>query len=312
MRSARTQVLPAQRLAARRHGRNDPRMDDGEWLRHHSDIQTERARGSMTNQFETDPGRIAIVTGSAQGMGRAMALALAAAGADIVLLDRNAAGIEATAHTIRELGRKALPIAGDVTDTDHIDGVFTVDRGSGGWTSGTWRGEARAGAAEAALADIRTTFHNPAMSAITPVSLRDGGCWRRAGGASSASGSIAVLLLGAGAIAVGHGDGGGDPDDARDLQWAGRGVRVTILRRRCWARMGWGLAWRPILGCAILSCATSGGAVWAGRRYQGPGGAAGIRCGRLSSPARPFRWMGAILVMNGGGGLLAPIMERRG
>jgi len=82
----------------------------------------------MANLFDLT-GRTAVVTGSAQGMGRAMATALAEAGADLVLLDRNQAGIEATAHTIHALGCKALPIAGDVTDTDHIDQVFaTVDR----------------------------------------------------------------------------------------------------------------------------------------------------------------------------------------
>ena len=82
----------------------------------------------MTNLFDLTS-RTAVVTGSAQGMGRAMAIALAEAGADLVLLDRNAAGIEATAQTIHQLGRKALPIAGDVTDIDHIDAVFaTVDR----------------------------------------------------------------------------------------------------------------------------------------------------------------------------------------
>ena len=53
----------------------------------------------MTKLFDLT-GRIAVVTGSAQGMGRAMATALAEAGADLVLLDRNAAGIEATAHSI--------------------------------------------------------------------------------------------------------------------------------------------------------------------------------------------------------------------
>ena len=47
------------------------------------------------------------MTGSAQGMGRAMAIALAEAGGDLVLLDRNEAGNEATAHSIRQLGRKA-------------------------------------------------------------------------------------------------------------------------------------------------------------------------------------------------------------
>ena len=45
---------------------------------------------SMTNLFDLTA-RTAVVTGSAQGMGRAMAIALAEAGADLVLLDRNTA-----------------------------------------------------------------------------------------------------------------------------------------------------------------------------------------------------------------------------
>ena len=120
----------------------------------------------MTNQFDLT-NRTAIVTGSAQGMGRAMAIALAEAGANLVLLDRNAAGIEATAHTIRQLGRKAEPIEGDVTDTDHIDRVFAaVDRAFGRVDIlGNVAGEAKAGAAEdMTLADIRTTFHNLVIS----------------------------------------------------------------------------------------------------------------------------------------------------
>ena len=92
----------------------------------------------MTNLFDLT-GRIAVVTGSAQGMGRAMATALAETGADLVLLDRNEAGNEATAHSIRQLGRKVLPIAGDVTDTDHIDRVFATRPGSGGGGDGAGR-----------------------------------------------------------------------------------------------------------------------------------------------------------------------------
>src|SRR6478672_311595 len=116
----------------------------------------------MANLFDLT-GRTAVVTGSAQGMGRAMAIALAEAGADLVLLDRNEPGIEATAHNICQLGRKALPIAGDVTGTDHIDHVFaTVDREFGRVDIlGNVAGEAKVGAAEEmTLPDICTTFHN--------------------------------------------------------------------------------------------------------------------------------------------------------
>jgi NAD(P)-dependent dehydrogenase (short-subunit alcohol dehydrogenase family) len=89
----------------------------------------------MTNQFDLT-GRTAVVTGSAQGMGCAMATALAEAGADVVLLDRNEAGNEATAHSIRQIGRKALPIAGDVTDPIISTGCSPLwTASSGGWTS---------------------------------------------------------------------------------------------------------------------------------------------------------------------------------
>ena len=111
----------------------------------------------MTNLFDLT-GRLAVITGSAQGIGRAMAIALAEAGADVVLLDRNAAGIDATALDIRRLGRRALAIAGDVTDTDHLDRVFAaVDREFGRMDIlGNVAGEAVAGPAEdMGLGDIR-------------------------------------------------------------------------------------------------------------------------------------------------------------
>lgn len=69
-------------------------------------------------------GRIALVSGAAQGLGRAMATALAGHGADLVLADRNASGIEATAHQIQELGRRAVPVTCDVSDPESIRGLF--------------------------------------------------------------------------------------------------------------------------------------------------------------------------------------------
>src|ERR1700709_1886695 len=118
----------------------------------------------MMNLFDLT-GRTAVITGSAQGMGRAMAIALAAAGADLVLLDRNETGVETTAHDIRQLGRKALPVIGDVTD--HLDrGFTTVGREFGRVDIlGNVAGEASMGAAEdMTLADIRATFHNLVIS----------------------------------------------------------------------------------------------------------------------------------------------------
>src|SRR5262249_43137196 len=69
-------------------------------------------------------GRVAVVSGAAQGLGRAMSLALAEAGADLVLADRNADGVRQTAETITGLGRRALPLTRDVSEPAQIRALF--------------------------------------------------------------------------------------------------------------------------------------------------------------------------------------------
>ena len=61
-------------------------------------------------------GRVALVTGAAQGIGRAIALALAEVGVDIAGGDVNLERMEATAKEIEALGRKALVLKLDVSD----------------------------------------------------------------------------------------------------------------------------------------------------------------------------------------------------
>ena len=61
-------------------------------------------------------GRVAIITGGSRGLGREMALAIADAGADVVLTGRNEASLEKTAADIRTLGREAFPIVADIGD----------------------------------------------------------------------------------------------------------------------------------------------------------------------------------------------------
>ena len=68
--------------------------------------------------------RVAVVSGAAQGLGRAMAYALADAGADLLLLDRNAAGMRATAEHIAPLGRRAVPVTCDVSEPEQVRGVY--------------------------------------------------------------------------------------------------------------------------------------------------------------------------------------------
>ncbi len=65
-------------------------------------------------------GKVALVTGSGRGIGKAIALGLAKAGADIVLASRKMPNLEAAAEEIRKLGRKALPIAAHVGRLDEV------------------------------------------------------------------------------------------------------------------------------------------------------------------------------------------------
>lgn len=62
----------------------------------------------------------AIVTGAGRGIGRALAIGLAEAGADVALLARTKEDLEQTATIIRELGREALVIPTDVTSREEI------------------------------------------------------------------------------------------------------------------------------------------------------------------------------------------------
>ena len=65
-------------------------------------------------------GRIALVTGAAQGLGKWLSLGLAHAGADVAVADLNLDGVEQTAKEIEKLGHKALPVKTDVAKIDSI------------------------------------------------------------------------------------------------------------------------------------------------------------------------------------------------
>jgi 3-oxoacyl-[acyl-carrier protein] reductase len=66
-------------------------------------------------------GKVALVTGSARGIGREIALAFAKEGADCVIWDVNAAEAEKTAKDIESIGRKALSGQVDVTDFAQVE-----------------------------------------------------------------------------------------------------------------------------------------------------------------------------------------------
>jgi NAD(P)-dependent dehydrogenase (short-subunit alcohol dehydrogenase family) len=73
-----------------------------------------------TNIFNLD-GNVAVVTGSAQGLGYTMAQYLAEFGAHVVIADLNEVGAKETAEHISKTGAKALGIGMDVMSLDEID-----------------------------------------------------------------------------------------------------------------------------------------------------------------------------------------------
>lgn len=68
-------------------------------------------------------GKTAIVTGAAGGIGRATALAMAAEGAKVAVVDLNSAGVDELAQQIRAAGGRALPIVADVSAEPDIEAV---------------------------------------------------------------------------------------------------------------------------------------------------------------------------------------------
>jgi enoyl-[acyl-carrier protein] reductase III len=77
----------------------------------------------MTSDFKD---HVALVTGSGRGIGRAIALHLARAGADVVVsFFRNRATAQGTAEEIRAMGRRALVVRADMGQPRAIDSLFS-------------------------------------------------------------------------------------------------------------------------------------------------------------------------------------------
>jgi NAD(P)-dependent dehydrogenase (short-subunit alcohol dehydrogenase family) len=76
----------------------------------------------ITDDYRVD-GKVAIVTGAGRGIGKAIALVLAEAGADITVVARTKEQVEQTTEEIRKLGRKALAMPIDVSQEDQVRNV---------------------------------------------------------------------------------------------------------------------------------------------------------------------------------------------
>jgi len=76
------------------------------------------------DRFRLD-GKVALVGGGTRGLGQAMAMALAAAGADVCVVGRGPTGLKETAEAITGLGRKGTSFAADLTDETQVEATVS-------------------------------------------------------------------------------------------------------------------------------------------------------------------------------------------
>ncbi|WP_040950018.1 SDR family NAD(P)-dependent oxidoreductase [Gorillibacterium massiliense] len=77
-------------------------------------------------------GKTAIVTGAGRGIGRALAIGLAEAGADVALFARTQSDLEEVAAEVRKIGKKAYPLRVDVTQREEVESAVEEVRGLAG------------------------------------------------------------------------------------------------------------------------------------------------------------------------------------
>jgi NAD(P)-dependent dehydrogenase (short-subunit alcohol dehydrogenase family) len=163
-----------------------------------------------------------------------MALALAEAGADLLLADLNPVGVQQTAQQIINLGRRAVPVTCNVSNPDQIRSLFVqVDQEFGRIDFlGNVAGEAVRGRPEdISLEDVERTWRNLVFGRFC--------CCQEAGRRMLAAGRGSIVNIGSLASTTALGRGhiaysmamGAVAQMTRELstEWAGRGVRVNAI-----------------------------------------------------------------------------------
>jgi NAD(P)-dependent dehydrogenase (short-subunit alcohol dehydrogenase family) len=186
-----------------------------------------------TSLFDLN-GKVALVTGAAQGLGRAMALALAEAGADLMLVDRNADGTTKTAVLIEAYRRRAMVAPCDVSDPEQIRRLFRhLDTEFGRIDFlGNVAGDGVLGSPEEiSLANVEQSWRNLVLGRFCMC--------QEAGRRMLAAGSGSIVNIGSLASTTALGRGhigysmamGAVAQMTRELstEWSGRGVRVNAI-----------------------------------------------------------------------------------
>lgn len=179
-------------------------------------------------------GKVAIVSGAAQGMGRAISLALAEAGADLLLVDRNEAGVARTAEEVRQLGRRALADSTDVSVPAQVIALFQkldAEFGRIDFLANVAGESIMARPEDISLEDVEQVWRNLVLGRFCACQEAGRRMLKAGGGSILNIGSIAsVTALGRGHIAYGMAMGA-VVQMTRELstEWSSGGVRVNAI-----------------------------------------------------------------------------------
>ena len=179
--------------------------------------------------------RVALVSGAASGLGKAMATGFAEAGADLVLADINADGLATTAREMEALGSRVLPATCDMSQPDQIRTMFELVDAEYGRIDivGNVAGNARRNTPlDLTPEEVEFTLQNLVVGRLV--------CCQEAGRrmmASGHGGSIINLVSIAGINALGRSHlsysmgMGAAAQMTRELstEWAAKGVRVNAI-----------------------------------------------------------------------------------
>jgi len=179
-------------------------------------------------------GRVALVSGAASGLGRAMSLALAEHGAQVVLADVNEDGMHGTTDLISRLSVRSVPVVCNVSEPRQIENLFAeVDQQFGRIDFlANVAGEGLHGKPEdIPLADVETTWRNLVFGRFAMCQQAGRRMIEQGGGSIVNIGSLAsVTALGRGHIAYSMAMGA-VVQMTRELstEWAAHGVRVNAI-----------------------------------------------------------------------------------
>lgn len=179
--------------------------------------------------------RVALVSGAARGLGKAMATGFAEAGADLVLADLNADGLATAAREMGALGRRVLPVTCDMSQPEQIRVLFELIDAEYGRIDivGNVAGNARRNTPlDLTPEQVEFTLQNLVVGRLV--------CCQEAGRrmmASGDGGSIINLVSIAGINALGRNHlaysmgMAGAAQMTRELstEWAAKGVRVNAI-----------------------------------------------------------------------------------